>query len=215
MSDILQTIQRMLNKKSLDIVGSFNPDRSDNVCSKLRTILLVGPKEPFFWDVFKKSSEYRDNKENPLDRWSKKTIDEIAIKSNSRSFFPFEAPFQPFNDWAKKCSTMGSSPVRLLVHTEKGLFISCRGALGINEYIELPNNLKDVCTPCEKPCLTACPVSALNQDGYDVIRCKEYVNTPSGQECINGCLVRRSCPSDQNLRLKEQSNLHMRAFLSD
>ena len=133
MSDILQTIQRMLNKKSLDIVGSFNPDRSDNVCYKLRTILLVGPKEPFFWDVFKKSSEYRDNKESPLDRWSKKTIAEIAIKSNSRSFFPFEAPFQPFIDWAKKCSTMGSSPVRLLVHKEKGKFISFRGALlGIN-----------------------------------------------------------------------------------
>lgn len=145
----------------------------------------------------------------------KKTIDEIAIKSNSRSFFPFEAPFQPFIDWAKKCSTMGSSPVRLLVHTEKGLFISFRGALGINEYIESPNNSKDICTPCEKPCLTACPVSALNQDGYDVIRCKEYVNTPSGQECRNGCLVRRSCPSGQNLRLKEQSNFHMRAFLSD
>ena len=145
----------------------------------------------------------------------KKTIKEIAIKLNVRSFFPFEAPFQPFIDWAKKCSTMGSSPVRLLVHKEKGLFISFRGALGINEYIESPNNSKDICTPCEKPCLTACPVSALNQDGYDVIRCKEYVNTPSGQECRNGCLVRRSCPSGQNLRLKEQSNFHMRAFLSD
>ena len=54
MSDTLQTIQRMLNKKSLDIVGSFNPNRSDNVCAKLSTILLVGPKEPFYLDVFKK-----------------------------------------------------------------------------------------------------------------------------------------------------------------
>ena len=68
MSNTLRTIQRMLNKRILDIVGSFNPDRSDNVCSKVRTILLVGPKDPFFWDVFKKSSEYRDYKENPLDR---------------------------------------------------------------------------------------------------------------------------------------------------
>ena len=112
MSDTLRTIQTMLNKKSLDIVGSFNPDRSDNVCSKVRTILLVGPKDPFFWDVFKKSSEYRDYKENPLDRWSKKPLEKIAIKLNARSFFPFEAPFQPFINWAKNCSTMGSSPVR-------------------------------------------------------------------------------------------------------
>ena len=110
------------------------------------------------------------------------------------SFFLFEAPFQPFIDWAKKCSTMGSSPVRLLVHKEKGLFISLRGALGINEYVESPNNLKDICTPCEKPCLTACPVSALNQDGYDVIRCKEYLNTPSGQECRTAALSEVPAP---------------------
>ena len=110
---------------------------------------------------------------------------------------------------------MGSSPVRLLVHKEKGLFISFRGALGINEYIESPNNSKDICTPCEKPCLSACLVGASKQDGYDVIRCKENLNKPSGQEFRDGCLVRRSCPSGQNLRLKEQSNFHMRAFLSD
>ena len=93
----------------------------------------------------------------------KKIIEKIAIELIAMSFFPFEAPFQPFIDWAKKCSTMGSSPVSLLLHKEKGLFISFRGALGINEYIELPNNSKDICTPCEKPCNTACPVSAINQ----------------------------------------------------
>ena len=42
-----------------------------------------------------------------------KNIFEIAIKSNARTFFPFETPFEPFIDWAKKCSTMGSSPVGL------------------------------------------------------------------------------------------------------
>ena len=101
MSNILRSIQRMLNKKSLDILGYFNPDGSDNVCSKVRTILLIGPKEPDFWDLFNKSREYKDKKKTPLDRWSRKTIKEIAIKLNARSFFPFEEPFQPFNTWAK------------------------------------------------------------------------------------------------------------------
>ena len=54
MSNTLRTVQKILNKISLDIVGSFNPDSSDNVCSKVRTILLIGPKEPLFWDAFKK-----------------------------------------------------------------------------------------------------------------------------------------------------------------
>ena len=90
MSDTLLSIQRMLDKKSLDIVGYFNPDDSDIVCSKVRTILIIGPKEPHFWDVFKKSREYKNKKENPLGRWSKKTIKEIAIKFDARSFSPFE-----------------------------------------------------------------------------------------------------------------------------
>ena len=134
----------MVEKKGLDIIGYLNPGRSDNVCPTVRTILLIGPKEPYFWDVFKKSSEYRDKKENPLDRWSKKILEEIAMKLDARSFFPFEAAFQPSIAWAKKCSTMGSSPVRLLVHKEKGLFISFRGALGINEYIAAQNKSKDI-----------------------------------------------------------------------
>ena len=66
MSNTLRTVQRILNKNSLNIVGYFNPDGSDNICSKVRTILLIGPKEPYFWDVFKKSSEYRDNKKTRL-----------------------------------------------------------------------------------------------------------------------------------------------------
>ena len=96
MSNTLLFIQRMLDKKSLDIVGYFNPDGSDNVCSNMRTILLIGAKEPYFWDVFKKSREYKDKKENPLDRWSKKTIKEIALKFDARSFFLLKNPFSHF-----------------------------------------------------------------------------------------------------------------------
>ena len=39
---------------------------------KCEQFLLVGQKKPYFWNVLKKSSEYNDNKENPLDGWSKK-----------------------------------------------------------------------------------------------------------------------------------------------
>ncbi len=125
MSDTLRTIQRMLNKKRLDIVGSFDLDRSDNVCSKAKTILLLGPKEPFFWDVCKKLANIGIKKKTHVID-GQKNQREIAIKLNVRSFFSFETPFQPFYDWAKKCSTIGSSPVSLLAHKEKGLFISFR-----------------------------------------------------------------------------------------
>ena len=215
MSDTLEFLQRILKKKGLEVVGYFNPDRSDSVCPTIRTIILIGTKEPHFWNIFKKSKEYRENKKDPLDSWSKKILQKIALNFDAKPFFPFEAPFQPFIAWAKECNTMSSSPVGLLVHNKKGLFISFRGALGIYEYIKSPNDLQDVCNSCEKPCLTVCPVNALNQNGYDAARCKDYLNTPDGKDCKDGCLVRRSCPVGRNLRQKEQSNFHMSAFLSE
>ena len=66
MSNALLSVRRMLDKKSLDIVGYFNPDGSDNVCSKVRTILLIGPKEPYSWDVFKKVENTRTIKKTHL-----------------------------------------------------------------------------------------------------------------------------------------------------
>ena len=54
MSDTLESLQRMLEKKGLEVVGYFNPDRSDSVCPTIRTIILIGTKEPHFWNIFKK-----------------------------------------------------------------------------------------------------------------------------------------------------------------
>ena len=95
---------------------------------------------------------------------------------------------------------------------KSGLFISFGGALGINQYIQSPNNSKDICTPCEKPCLTACPLNALNQEGYDVMRCKKYLSTRSDQQCKDTCLVRISCPTGQTLRVREQWHFQMKLF---
>ena len=78
----------MLDKKSLDIVGYFNPDGSDNICSKVRTILLIGPEEPYFWDEFKKVRNTKTIKKTHLIDGQKKTKEEIAIKLSARSFFP-------------------------------------------------------------------------------------------------------------------------------
>jgi hypothetical protein len=68
----------VLNEKGLEIVGFFYPDQADNLTIEIKTILLIGPEEPRFWHIFKKSKEYGDKIENPLDRWSKKTIELIA-----------------------------------------------------------------------------------------------------------------------------------------
>ena len=63
MSDTLESLQRMLEKKGLEVVGYFNPDRSDSVCPTIRTIILIGTKEPHFLEYFQKKQRMQ-RKEN-------------------------------------------------------------------------------------------------------------------------------------------------------
>jgi epoxyqueuosine reductase len=101
-----------------------------------------------------------------------------------------------------------------LAHNKKGLFLSFRGALGIPDLIK-NEKIENSCVNCHKPCLTACPVNALNKNGYDVAKCKSHITSHSGQECQSGCIVRKSCPIGSDLRLPEQSNFHMKSFVKD
>jgi epoxyqueuosine reductase len=96
----------------------------------------------------------------------------------------------------------------------QGLWVSFRGALALKERIDLPDAPPRPCDTCAAPCLTACPVGALTDAGYDVPACHGYLNTDAGQTCMtDGCIVRRTCPvSMRYARMPEQSAYHMRQF---
>ena len=195
-------------------MGSFNPKEKYQNLLKSRTILLVGPNEPYFWEIFIKSEEYKDGESHPLDRWSKRVIEKIAIKENTQVYFPFDKnEIWPFYSWALECSEMSESPIKLLVHNKKGLFLSFRGAIGLDFKIKDKRKTEGVCKTCHKPCITSCPVSALTPKGYNVKKCKEYLVSTEGKECKKGCLVRRSCPFGSKLRLPKQSEFHMKEFI--
>ena len=72
--------------------------------------------------------------------------------------------------------------------------------------------------PCDvclgKPCLTACPVGALDGQGYDLAACHRFLDTDAGCDCMAmGCAVRRACPISQRFaRNPAQSAYHMTAF---
>lgn len=193
---------------ALTVVGALHPEPN-------QTILLLGPDEPDFWKVFSASPEFNDGNPNPIDRWSERVVNALGTQFSARAVFPFGGPpYHPFIDWALRSRSVWQSPVQLLVHNTSGLFVSFRGALIIDERLELPAPEQSPCETCaEKPCLSACPAAALTSDGYDVSRCHEYLDTAAGAECLNnGCLVRRACPIGRNKRLPSQSAFHMRAF---
>ncbi|MCB2128641.1 MAG: ferredoxin [Rhodobacteraceae bacterium] len=212
----LQAIGERALAHRLAVFGAFHPKECDGAGSA-KTLILVGPDEPGFWNHFTSSPEWQDGAPDPMDRWSKRVITALAAASGGRAIFPSDGPpYPPFFNWALRTGRSWRSPVKLLVHDRAGLMVSFRGALALGERIELPATA--VSSPCEscadRPCLTACPVGALTVSGYDVAVCHTHLDRPGGRDCIScGCRVRRACPVSQAYgRLPEQSAYHMGQF---
>ncbi|AXX96601.1 ferredoxin [Profundibacter amoris] len=208
-------LQSSLQELHLDIFGAFHPTPLDQVPDGCKTLLLIGPYEPGFWDTFKVSPEFSDGLPDPLDRWSKRIITPWAIIRNATALFPSDGPpYAPFLDWARHSGRAWVSPVRMLVHDHAGLFVSYRAAIALPVEINLPPAGPNPCDSCDtRPCKSACPVNAL-ANAYDVSACKSYLNGPNGRDCMEtGCLVRRTCPAGRKYaRLPEQSAFHMASF---
>ena len=183
------------------------------------TLVLLGPDEPgVFWEIFVRGTEYLDEAPDPLDRWSRRTVETLAhVLPEASAVFPFEGPpYLPFPRWALETGHVWTSPVGLLVHDEAGLWVSFRGALALKTRLNLPEQAESPCGTCAgQPCRTACPVGALTPEGYDVPRCKAYVLSEEGERCrIQGCAVRRACPVSASWeRAEAQAHFHMEAFL--
>lgn len=185
----------------------------------LNSIHLLSPDEPGFWAHVTSQPEFADGQPDPLDRWSRRVICELADQLGGMALFPFGDSRHPFHLWAIDGMTAMQSPVHLLAHQRMGLWTSYRGAIALPD-LAAPWTGQDYCwgacpTPSPAmPCRTACPVGALTENGYDVARCHTYLDTPEGVDCMtHGCAVRRACPLGHAYgRLPEQSAWHMRQF---
>jgi ferredoxin len=182
-------------------------------------IVLVGAAGTRGWQAFAASSEARDGLDDPLDRWSRRIIDDLAAAFGARPLYPFGGPpHWPFQRWAMRAEPLFVSPLGMLIHPDFGLWHSYRGALAFSQPIAIPPR-KERVSPCEaclmRPCLTACPVGAFTIAGYDVAACASHLRK-EGNACTDGgCLARRACPvGAEHAHGAGQMRFHMRAFLA-
>ena len=210
----IEAVAALARPAGLAVLGAFHPGPEDATPAGCRTLLLLGPDEPGFWGLFQASPEGGDGAADPLDRWSERVIGELAAATGGRALFPFGGPpWQPFIAWARRSGAAWVSPVGLLVHAERGLLVSYRGALALGARLALPAPPARPCDTCARPCLDACPVGALSGAGYDLGACHGWLDTEAGGDCMaRGCAVRRACPVGQGLRRWPQSAFHMTAF---
>jgi ferredoxin len=217
----LSTVIAAIERSGLVPRGAMRLEQGERLdpLANLRAIALIGMAGRRGWDAFAASPEARDGSADPLDRFSRRVIDALAVDLCAIALYPFGgAPYWPFQQWARRCEPVHPSPIGLLVHPTYGLWHSYRGALAFAEELEVaaPEPSASPCETCrERPCLRACPVGAFTAEGYDVGACAAHLRSVAGAACMTGgCLARRACPvGAEHTHRSEQAAFTMRAFL--
>ena len=147
-------------------------------------------------------------------------MDRLAADLDARAAYTFEvSPPWPYITWASLAGAGHVSQLGLNIHPVHGLWHAYRAALLFPVAFDLPRPIAGAhpCESCtEKPCLTACPVSAFDGASYAVDTCAAHLRmTPEGACMSRGCLARHACPVGQGLAYSsEQAGFHMKAFLA-
>lgn len=206
--------------------GAFHPAAADAVPSladgrPAATVILIGLVGGSGWPVFTASPEAGDGGTDPLDRWTRRCLQEIAEPVGATVAYPFGGPpWLPFLRWAQRAEPgLHPSPLGIMIHPAWGLWHGYRGALLLAERLPLPEPevRESPCMTCQdRPCLTACPAEAFGKPGiaYDIAACRDHLDSDAGQACREGgCLARRACPVGAGYRHSPaQAAFHMRAF---
>lgn len=203
----------------LSLRGGFHPRAEDDVpdvaaARPTRTLILIGNVGPDLWPHV---APHVDGGRHPLDRWTRATVEPIAEAFGARCAFPFDAPPLPFQRWAMRCEPVRPSPLGILMHPEYGLWHAYRAALLFAGAIDLPptGDRESPCNTCAgRPCMSACPVGAFTETGYDVAACAGHLDSPAGRDCLdNGCRARAACPVAADRSYPPgQVRFHMAAF---
>mgnify|MGYP003134201139 CR=1 FL=1 len=201
--------------------GGFVPAADDAVPDldagrPCRSVIVIGNVGGTMWRPFRTAGT---SGPDPLDRWTRATLQPIASELGAVYVHPSDEPFQPFQRWAQRADDVWQSPIGLLVHPTYGLWHAYRGALLFSAEIDgLPpaGERSNPCLTCaDQPCRSTCPVDAFTVDGYDSDACAGHVRSGDQPVCLDdGCAARRACPVGVEYRYgPDQMRFHMEAFV--
>ena len=217
----VETVFAAIERAGLVPRGAFLLEESERrgALADIRTIVLAGMAGREGWSAFAASPEASDGLADPLDRWSRRVIETLAAQLGAKALFPFGGPpFLPFQQWARRAEPVHPSPIGILIHPRYGLWHSYRGALGLSENLAIaePATVRAPCESCTgRWCLSACPVEAFSDAGYDVAAGVGHLRSAAGADCMGfGCRARRACPvGAEHAYGPEEASFIMAAFL--
>ena len=209
--DLVRRLAELLQPSGLQPRGVFARD------DRPGSGVLIGHVGGAFWPVFAAWRADNSDVPDPLDTWSRGVIDAVAAETGGQGVYPNDRPYWPFQRWAMEAEGLRAGPLGVLMHPVAGPWHAYRGAILFPSEIsiQLPQAMIHPCENCvEKPCLTACPVSAISMDRLNVTTCRAHLAASAGHACVDGgCLARNACPAGANHRYSpDQLRFHMAAF---
>lgn len=230
--DMFDDLNMRLGETGMEILGAFHLDRDEALRfagSEHEIIgLMIASCGQDMWQVFRASAQFGDRLPEPLDRWTKKVLEDIALESGAGLVLPFDRPYPPFQSWAKRASGICNSPLGVLIHPQYGLWFGLRGVLLVKVIVEnqqldkLIQQTKYIESPCdrciEKPCLSSCPVNAFGDSSLNVKVCYSHLDevtiSKAEPDCLDdGCAARAACPVGvKHKYCAEQLRFHMKSY---
>jgi ferredoxin len=209
-----QSIESAFAGTGLSVRGGFSGGA--DLPPGTRAIVLLGNAGPGMWPHF---AAGRRDEPDALDAWTKRLAGPIAASLDASAAYPSDRPYHPFQRWAVAAEPVHASPLGILIHPAWGLWHAYRAALLFAEPVEDLPPRQPAANPCDscrdKPCLTACPVSAFDGTRYDVAACGTHLLAEHDPKCAGlGCRARDACPVARDMRyLDAQIRFHMAAFV--
>ncbi|MGE0279747.1 MAG: hypothetical protein AB7P20_03920 [Rhizobiaceae bacterium] len=220
--DVLAKLGKALAVHGLVLRGGFDFSPDDHIPTTetgkpARSVLLIGNAGGAFWPHFKRWCQDQPvDLKNPLDTWSRETMERAATGQGVTFVSPSDKPFMPFQQWAMRAERLRPSPLGILMHPQWGLWHAYRGALLFDSRLGLPEPrlTEHLCDACvAKPCLTACPVEAYTAIRFDHAGCLGHVRGQGSRCRDQGCLDRNACPYGTEHRYPaEMQAFIMRAY---
>lgn len=225
----LKLLTEQLDKLGMSIFGrlelstDLTPDNSDNYSNL--DALLIGNVGGAMWKAFEASKELSDGAKNPMDRWTRRVIDDLIKTLSAEAVYPFDRPLWPFQRIAQSATGVQASPLGLFIHPEYGLWQAYRALIIFGRNEKLPSQFSSFvdkaeilihpCDECEaKPCLSACPVAAFDGVSLSTQKCFSHIDSMVEPNCMSiGCRSRDACPIGAEYRYPEaQIQFHMASF---
>jgi len=215
-SEIIDFIKACSASHGLNLVGAIPAARYDAAAPShlqvraidpsTRSIVVIGNGGGDFWHDYRRHAAANPGwtqRDHPLDDFTREVVErEVADPLRARGLrctivYPFvsDGGNLHFMELGRLAGIGGPSLIGVLIHPKFGTWIAMRAALLMTELLDEPGDAVgfDPCPRCvPRTCMPACPVGAISDHGWDVIKCVRH-RVEAAPDCSAGCYSRLRC----------------------